>query len=353
MRIGKYQLGFMTALFVVGATPVFRYDKDTGQDAWISMALSALVGLVFLWLLLTIRKRYPDDDFPKLLRRQFGRWLGWGLACVQSLALMCEAVRSVRDLSDLTVMTILNQTPMAIILLVVCLLCLYTLWPGGGELFQLSELLLPFMLSSFLLLTILIFATGLPDYHQLMPMLESGWGVIVKTTFLEFTAYPFAQMFIFLMFWKYVEPEVNLSRVTYISYGLVSIFIVLMFTVVLATLGPVLSANLNLRYVEVVQMIQLFNFLERLDVLVTLLLFLGKFVKAAIMMLAAILIVKSLMPLTHQWSALLVVAMVYASALVYVPTIQFMWFGIHMLAPLQVSLVLLLFVATSFRLRKH
>ena len=343
-QISTYQLALMIMLFMIGNTPLVGGGVGAKQDAWIVYVIGALFGGLFVWMLLILQRRSPEADLPELFRQLFGKWLGWVLVLPQGIIFAYESSRNIRDFSDMTVMTILTQTPEWSIKLIIVALSLYAIWGGVQYFFRLAELLFPIVLLSYGFLIILIMQTGLPDFHRLQPVLGNGWGPVLREAFPSMIAFPFGQMFTMLLFWKYVTPKAGLRSTTLGAYGGISLFIVFMNMLTLAVLGPGLLDYSTIPFLEVAQLIRLADFLERLDVIVTLMLVTGLFIKLTLLMLAAILTFSALFKVSYRICAVVLAPIIYGVCFLEPNSSVHEWIGEHIVIPYVIPGQMLLLV---------
>lgn len=356
-KIGKMQLAVMILLFEIGSTPLFELGVGAKQDSWLAMTVAAVIGGAFLWMLLRIQVRSPDADMPELYKQLFGKWLGVTLAVPQALIFAYESMRNVRDFGELTVMTILNKTPQWSIMLLIILLSLYAIWKGVEVFFRLAELLFPIVFFSYILLIALLIQSGLPDFHRLLPIMGNGMGPIFKAAVPDIVAFPFAQMLTLLMFWKYVKPVAARLKTTYSAYTIVALFLIFMNMLIMSVLGPALSGYSMMPFLEVVQLIRIADFLERLDVVVTVLLIIGLFVKLSLLFMAAVLALSSLLRIPYRKCAVIVAALIYGASFLEANNTVHLWIGlkytVKYVTPVQMVILFIAFLIGFVRKTKQ
>ncbi|MHA7966817.1 GerAB/ArcD/ProY family transporter [Paenibacillus sp. CAU 1782] len=356
-KIGKFQLAIMILLFLIGNTPLLKPEGQLGQDSWLAILLGAVLGGIFLWMLLVVQRRSPDADLAELYRQLFGKWLGFVLAFPHGLFFAYESSRNIRDFSDLTVMTILNRTPEWSIKLMIIMLSLYAIWCGTRVLFRLAELLFPIVVLSYLLIIALLIQAGLPDYHRLLPVVSDGIGPVLKAVFPEFVAFPFSQMLTMLVFWKYVKPSAAIPKTTFSAYTITAMFTVFMNMLIMSVLGPALNDYSTIPFLQVVQLIRLADFLERLDVVVTVLLIIGLFVKLSLLFMAATLTISSLLKIPYRVCAVVLAPIIYTVCFLEPNHSVHLWIGFHVvikyLMPAQMFILVIAFLIGFFRKGKQ
>lgn len=267
------------SLFEVGSTTLFMMGADAKQDAWLAMLIGALIGFFLLLLHLAIHRQNPSLDLFLLYRRYMGKYLGTIMNLLFIGYFAYETSRNLRDLGELTVMTLLNQTPIWIIILITIMVVSNTVRYGPEVFFLTCVVLFPFIMISYIIIGILIPATGLIHFEFMFPILENGLKPVLKAAIPDIVTFPFGQVVLFLVYYPLVTKGRNLSRAVIISYTAVALFLTIFNQLNILVLGPKLAANTTLPLLETVQLIQLAEVLERMDAIFILILFLGLGIK--------------------------------------------------------------------------
>lgn len=278
-RISNYQIAVLIILFQIGSTPLFAIGSKAKQDSWIAMLLAAAVGLLLLRMFLYIQSIAPDQSLIALMRICFGKVAGGIISSCFIIYFAYESMRNVRDFGEITSVTLLARTPKFIIMLLVVLLAAYTILLGIETLCRVVESLIIPVLFSYGVLSLLIVVSKLISFERIRPVMEKGFLPIIKTALPDLVSFPFGQMVIFLMFWHLMDDNKKVNRISIFSYLGVAFFLIAMNMINVLVLGPALIGNSTLPFLQTVQLIQVGEIFERLDVFVTLLLFLGLFVK--------------------------------------------------------------------------
>ncbi|AFH64128.1 GerAB/ArcD/ProY family transporter [Paenibacillus caseinilyticus] len=278
-RVSTYQLAVLIVLFELGSTPLFALGSKAKQDSWIAMSLGGAAGLLLLLLFLQLQRREPELSLIGMLRKYLGSFAGTLAGWVYVFYFAYESMRNVRDFGELTQMALLGSTPLYVVSTVVMLIAFYAVASGIETFARVSEVILPIVVLSYMLLILLILGSDLIHLDQLEPVLENGWTPVLRAAFPDIVSFPFGQTVLFLMLWSLLDKKTGMRRVSFWAYGSVAVFLILMNALNLMILGPVLVENSTLPLLQSVQLIQIADILERLDVLVSLLIFFGLFVK--------------------------------------------------------------------------
>lgn len=328
-RIGTLAICTMIILFEIGSTPLFELGIEARQDAWLAMTVAATIGLGMVWVFIRLQQRAPRADLVDLYKLHFGRWAGALMGVVQGLFFAYESMRNVRDFGELTTVTLLEQTPQSIVMLVIFGISLYTVWQGVEVMFRASMLILPVVMFSYMLLIVLLLSAGIPNFHLLMPVMEHGW-LPIWNAFPNVLVFPFTQIVLFLMFWKYAAFPSKVYKAVFISYSVVAVFLICINALILSVLGPEIAAVTALPMLEVVELIRLANFIERLDVIVTLLLFLGLYVKMTALYMGAVLALRSAIGISYRWCTALLGILIYGTSFLEPNNTAHLWIGLKL-----------------------
>jgi spore germination protein KB len=328
-EIGKYQLAAAIIVFEIGSTPMFLLGIDAKQNAWLSMLIGSAAGLLVLLPCLYLQRLSGDADWTDMLRRQLGRGFGGFIAALYVVLLAYESMRNVRDFGALAQAALLPQTPMWFVMGVVTAIACYAVRSGIAVLFRMIELFFPALVFGTVMIILLFFISGLPDHHRLLPFLENGIGPVIGQAFPELISFPFGQVFVFLLFWRYVREPKQAMRTSLAAYAFVSLFLAGMSALTLSILGANVATVMAYPFIEAVQLIQIADFLERLDIVVTLIVFFGLFVKLAVFYMASNLIASSITGISKRVCAVVIGAAIYAAAFLEPNQTFHIWLGIE------------------------
>ncbi|EFM12984.1 spore germination protein [Paenibacillus curdlanolyticus YK9] len=336
-KIGTYSLFVMIMMFHIGSTPLFLLGSKAKQDSWLAVLLGALIGLVMMAALLMLHRKQPDAGLVGLLRLTVGSW-GTGLiGMLYVIYFAYQSMRNVRDFGELTSLSLLQNRPQWLIMGIIVVIAWYTVLQGNESFFRTSQLLFIATMSSYLLLAALIVMKGMPKLQHVRPIMEMGFKPIFHAAVPDIVSFPFTQGVLLLVFWKEAADRSAVSRATYGGYIAGALFIVLMNFLVVSVLGP-LAPIPSLPFLEMVQLVQIANFLERLDIIVTLLLFIGLYIKLTAFYLGATLVLRELVNVRYWRLSALVGAAIYAAAFLERNNTTHLWIGLGI--SLKVSLIM-------------
>ncbi|MCR2804943.1 GerAB/ArcD/ProY family transporter [Paenibacillus soyae] len=351
-QIGKSQLALLIILFLVGSTPLFELGIKAKQDAWLAMSVAAVAGMLLLAVYVKLQKRAPHVGIADLYKFHFGRYIGGAFTVLTSIWLAYESMRNVRDFGELTTMALLGFTPKWIIMLLILLVSAYTASKGIEVFVRVVQLLFPIVVISYAALIMLVFFSGLVKASRLLPVMENGPMPIVRAVFPDLISFPFGQTIVLLVFLSLVKEKDAVGRVSYKSLAIVSLFLVAMNALVMCVLGPELSELTSLPLLQVVQLVRLANFLERLDIIVTLLLYIGLFVKITTLYIASLFTASAVTGISHRNLVFPIGVLIYAMSFLEPNNTYHIWIGLDItlkVVPLFIVVLPLAMLAVGIR----
>ncbi|WP_232436868.1 GerAB/ArcD/ProY family transporter [Paenibacillus senegalimassiliensis] len=315
-RISSVQIFFMVILFEIGSTPLFLLGGKAKQDSWIAMSIGSLAGFLLLLVFLWIQKRSPRSSWMNILQRGFGRIAGTTIGILYCLYFAYESMRNVRDLGELAKLVMLPETPMFLTMLIFVSIGGYAISKGAEIVFNLPELLLPLMMLSYAVLITLLLTLGTVDFTKLQPILEQGILPVVQAALPDIVSFPFGQMLVFLMIWPLWNQNGVPVKSTLLGYFTVSLFLIFMNVLNMAILGPAVATTSQLPFLKSARTLSHFLFIERLDLVVTILLFYGLLMKMTLFFFCAVRGIAQLTQRSGRFWVIPLGLLIYASSFI-------------------------------------
>ncbi|WP_248924567.1 GerAB/ArcD/ProY family transporter [Paenibacillus hamazuiensis] len=327
--ISKYQIAAMVVLFEIGSTPLFELGIKAEQDAWLAMLAAAIAGFLLTWVFLFIQKQDPVRNLAEMLESVCGRFLGKMLTVGYALYFAYEAMRNVRDFGELTTLTMLTLTPKSLIMGIVVILSVYAAVSGIEVLFRVGETFFLLFAGSYAVMFVLLLSGGLPEPDRLKPVLHGGIMPVLRAAFPDILSFPFGQTVVFLMFWSAVRHREKLHKHVLAAYAGVAVLLVSFNALNMAVLGPELAKVSTIPLLASVQLIQIKEVLERLDLLVTIILFLGLFFKITCFLLGGALCIKQAVRCSAGKAIVFTGAVVYITSFLEPNYTYHIWLGLE------------------------
>lgn len=306
-KISVIQLFAMMFLFDLGTTVVQSYGITAGKDAWLAVLLGMCTGVFLFFIYYRFFRYYPNLPLTGIVRKIFGKTLGWIIGLLYTLFFLYTTANNVRDFGELLLSSTMPKTPLLALNVLLVLAICYVLYLGIEVFARTAELFIVILLVLGLAGNFLVLVSGNFDFHNLQPFLENGWKPIIMTAYRNIP-FPFAQMLVFMMLLPYLNrPE--LTRKVWLS-ALISSGLVLCWTtsVNIAVLGVEEVERSTFPLLSTIGKVNLFEFIQRLDAIVVFTMLITVFFKASIFFYGAVLGIVDLFKVKNYQQMLLPIA---------------------------------------------
>lgn len=287
-KISAYQLFVLMVLFELGSSLVIPHGIGAKQDAWLAILLGMAGGFFLFFIYHRLYQYYPDVLLTEYLQKIVGKVFGLVLAFLYMLYFVYAAARVLRDFGEMLVTFAYPETPLFIVNSLLILVTVYTVRKGIEVLARTGELLLVLMYILAMSGFILIVVSGLIDFNNLKPTLEEGLSPVLKTVFTQTWYVPFGEAIVFTMILPYLNNPKKAKITGLIAMGLSGINLALVMAINISVLGVHLTVRSQFPLLTTIQLIQVAEFLERLDVYFMFALIIGGFFKISVFFYAAI-----------------------------------------------------------------
>lgn len=326
-KISQAQLAALIVMFQIGSSPLFLLGASAGSDAWIAVFVAMVAGLLLLVLLtLQIRRLEPDKDLVEMFTVYFGKAIGYAFAAMYFIYFSYKSVRNVREFGDLISLYLLPSTPLAIVIGCVLFVAGFAVWHGIEVFGRTTQIIMPVILLIYAAFFFMIYGAGLFDIHRIEPIADKGFGKVAAAALPEVVSFPFGEMVLFLMLWKYAASKKKTFKTTIRCYVYTGLFLTLTNIFIVASLGPISQISV-VPFIQIMSQVQFATFIERLDPLAASLIFAGVFIKMTAYFLGAFLIAGHLVKAKRLYIVVGVGAVLFIGALSFRSYMQHIWFG--------------------------
>lgn len=287
-RISNYQLFTLMMLFQIGTTIIFGFGSGAGRDAWISVLLSAAVGIVITGVYAILLIMHPGLTLVEWFPKQFGKWPGSFLGWLYPLLFIYNAGRGLADMSFLIPDTLLPQTPPLFSVGLLVLLLIYGLYKGIEVLGRLAGILLPFILLLLMLEIVFLLVSGTINLRELLPIAGKGWAPILEAVWPAGITQSFGEMSAMTILWPLAKSRKGAIRTALLSTLGTGLLIAATDILALVVIGePIFKRAYYPMYI-LLRQIEVGELLDNLDVLAVLYFVITVFFKTVLYLFAAI-----------------------------------------------------------------
>lgn len=287
-KISAYQLFVLVLLFELGSALILPLAIGAKQDAWLAILLGMIGGGGIFLMYDRLFRFYPDILLTEYVQKIIGKTLGRILAFFYLLYFAYIAARVMRDFGVMLVTFAYPDTPLFIINALLTIVVVYTVHKGVEVLARSGELLFVLIFIVAIVGFILVLASGLIDPGNLKPVLEERISSVLKVTLTETLYFPFGETVVFAMLLPYLNHPFKARKIGLLAIGLSGVILASVMAINISVLGVSLTSRSQFPLLTTIQMIQVAEFLERLDIFFMLTLVVAGFFKISILLYAVV-----------------------------------------------------------------
>ncbi|MDK2823179.1 MAG: spore germination protein [Clostridia bacterium] len=269
-----------TAVLTVPAITV----KSARQDAWFSIIIATMAGLLIAWMVVNLGLRFPEKTLFEYIEDILGKIPGKILGFLYIWWFLHMNALVIREYGVFLATAVMPDTPIIIFHIVVVAVAAYAVRNGLEVLSRANQLLIPTTV-----LLALVFILSIPNMKlsRVLPLFDAGLFPIVKGAVVP--ASWLGEIVTFAMIIPYLSKPKEAYRVAFLSILLVSFFLTTSILEALLIFGPNLTGSWIFPTFNAVRMISVGNSLGRLEIIIVLAWVLGGFFKIGVFYYAAVL----------------------------------------------------------------
>lgn len=344
----------MMSTFVLGSTLVLGAGGEAKHDVWIAILLAMLMAVPVYLVYSRLLSVFPGMGLYEILNKVFGKVLGKIVAIPFIWFAFHLGALVIRNFTEFIEIVSLLETPQYIIAIFMTVLCIWAARAGIEVIGRWTSIILPILIIVILAVTFLF--ANILEFGNLKPVLIDGFKPVLDSAFSVF-AFPFAEAVIFTTILDKLRPKSSSYKVYYWSLLIGGGIILLISVRSLLALGAANIAILYFPSYASVRLINIGNFIQRIEVSVTMVFLFSGFVKISLCLYAASSgIAKVLNIQNYRWIvAPIGLLMMILSIIVYRDTMEmFDWANKtykYYAFPFEVILPLLILIAAEIKVR--
>ncbi|WP_216827729.1 GerAB/ArcD/ProY family transporter [Alkalihalobacterium elongatum] len=281
-RISLWQLFIILNIFLVGSAVVVGAGEEAKQDYWLAELIALSLGVIIVIGYFILLSRIPGKNIFELIEAGFGKVVGKAIIFFYIIYFLYIAARVLRDFGELILTTILPLTPVEVVPLVMCLLLAYALYLGIEVFARMTEVIGPFIVLSLLLVGVFLFIGGDLEFNRLLPVLEDGLGPVLDAVFPTMVTFPYGELIVCTILMTQTNHFHYVRKVGVIAVILSGLLIAYSNVIQITTLGVDIKVRSSFPLLVAAREIEVFDFFERVDILIVFTLMFGIMIKAGI-----------------------------------------------------------------------
>ncbi len=264
--------------FIMGTTLILGIGGDAKNDAWISGMLSLIMYLPMLLIYSRLLSLYQDKDLFDILIIVFGKVFGRIVAVIYIWYAFHLGALVLRNFGEFINTVAMPETPLLVPIICLQIVCITGVCLGLEVVGRITTYFLPLLFFIILLVQLL----GIPQLHfnYLKPVLGNGIVPVIKGAFSTF-AFPFAETVLFLGLFSSLETKKSPKKI-YLLGTLISAFVIINISIRNITVLGNMRDSFYFPSYEAVSRINIGDFIQRIEVTVSMVFIFGAFIKTAV-----------------------------------------------------------------------
>jgi spore germination protein KB len=283
--VSSYQMASLFLSYMTGSAIIYVPDATIATSkngAWLSIMIGTIVGLSLLWCFLYVHKQYPGQTFVDISRQSLGPRLFYIVIIPFLVHALIELTYIVIGIGSFFTNVMMKETPAYVFYSLILLTAAVTVCSGIEVMARMFTLLLFVMYIGGIIVILLIS----PSYHTeyLLPLMPDGIKPILLGAY-QTVSFPFAEFLLFSMIIPFVNQESKKKLGKLLVFALLFNGLSLVVSVVctIMVLGP-MSGNLPYSLFQLARLVNIADFIERIESIIGLSLIAGSFMKATIVL---------------------------------------------------------------------
>ncbi|MCA0969322.1 endospore germination permease [Halobacillus litoralis] len=281
--ISPRQFMFLVILFTIGSSILIiptPLALEARQDAWLSVIVAILVGLLLSLFYSKVGKEAEGKTFVQAAQYAFGPWIGRVLNLFYLMFLYILSALVLRNIGDFMTTQIIPETPLQFTHILFLLVIIAGAYLGIEAMGRSAEIFIPWMV--LLLIFMVISVAPQINMEHLKPHFENGiWppikasGIVIGTPYLE--------MITLLMIYPYVKEGIKKTHGWMLGSVIGGLALLLITLISLLVLGADLTGLNAYPTYKVGEKINIAGFLEGLEIIIAIIWMITIFFKLIIL----------------------------------------------------------------------
>ena len=348
---GKQAIAIMV-LFLIGSTIVTGVSSEAKQDSWLALTLGIVMAVPAVFVYARILNLFPGKDLFDIAFELYGKIGGRVISVLFIWYAIHLGSMVIRNFSEFVQICTMPETPQLITILCLGVLCIYVVKSGIETLGRWCMIALPIIL--IVLLFTMVISVNYFRVDNLKPIMED-LNKIGDSSFDSFS-FPFAETVLLTTIFSSVRRKDSIYKVYFWGLGIGGFIILILTLRNLLVLGAPMIADLYFPSFYAVSVIEIGDYVSRIEGFVAAVYLLSGFVKIAVCLFAASKGIAKVFNLTDHKPVVapMAILMMTLAYIIYTSAMEmFGWIKIYSYyaIPFQIILPLMILVTAEISMR--
>lgn len=271
-------------MFTLGSTLILSPWKEAGKDGWISIFIAMIMIIPMYYVYSRLVSIFPGKDLFDLQQELFGKIAGkiTSFFLVWYSIHLCAIIN--RNMSEFIQTMSFAETPLFTIALVGAVLFIWIVKGGIEVIGRYAAFMMPITILSIIITSILVIPKM--DIDNLRPVMYNGLTPVLRGAATLF-GFPFAETFLFTMVFNSLENKNKTFKIYLLGLLISGLLFISTSVRNVAALGEKLNTALYFPSYVAVALINILDFIDRIEVLVGATFIFSGFLKCSICLYTA------------------------------------------------------------------
>lgn len=294
LQISNYQLFTLMIMHSLGTATLFARGIRANQDAWIVELVDLIIGFGIIWIHTELQKNYPEKNLTEINITLMGKFFGGVVTILFAGYFFWISNLNLNETAEMISITALHKTPILAIQGIFVLTIIYLTLKDIEVMARVSEILMPVVILTLVILYILITLSGMVNLQELRPVLANGIMPVLNEAYPTYSTFPYGEDVVFLMFYCYVNKSKDVRKYAFSAIFMLGTLLIVSSIIIISVLGVQVASSSTIALIEVIKMINLGNIITRIDSLGVINIFLGGLFKAMLYFYGSVLALSTL-----------------------------------------------------------
>ncbi|MCK9862089.1 GerAB/ArcD/ProY family transporter [Paenibacillus sp. ATY16] len=280
--VSSRQLIALMILFEFGTAIVVHIGLASNHATWLSVLLAIPGALLLYSVYLYLHQQYPELIVSAYIRKIVGPILAWPISLFILAYFIYNASRNLREAGDLLIASAYDETPLFIINATMVLVMIYVLGKGIEVICRLAQVYVYVIIILGIFGLLAVFFSGEVELSNIFPINGGSWQNVVKTAYPSILLFPFGELFAFSTVLPHLKDKKKAGKTGMVAILFSGFVLSLTQAVQLLVLGDSIYIRSTFSLLTMISVVNIANFLQRLDAIVMLTLIICVFFKMSL-----------------------------------------------------------------------
>ncbi|CAH2214399.1 GerAB/ArcD/ProY family transporter [Tepidibacter aestuarii] len=274
----------IVAIFIAGTSSILSLGLDAEKDVWLAITLSIIMGIIVSLIFIRLHLIFSDKNLFDICEICFGKFIGKIFILLFTWFSFEEGSQVLINNSQFIRDTALPKTPMIMPRIVFLILCFWAVKEGIEVIGRWSSFfIVPFVI--FVFITVLLLVPKM-DINNILPVLDKGINPVLKGAYSSFT-FPFGEVVMFSMIFSRFKTKKSYYNVYILGLLIGGICALLLSLSTVLVVIPTEALQKYYSSYDTATRIDIGDFIQRLEIISSLVFVIGGFIKISILLLAS------------------------------------------------------------------